>query len=163
HVAGAAALVLGANPGLSPAQVKAVLESTGECPDGTVANAPTCAGHGQWSVGGVAGGSGKDGNPQPLVKPLRAPPGAGHAAPPPTHTHPASSLTAPPASLTVAQGTNSSTTINTTAINAPEPVALAVTGLPSGVTASFSPPSPVTSGGSVTLALAVDSTAATGT
>ena len=31
---GAAALVLGANPSLTPAQVRAVLESTGECPDG---------------------------------------------------------------------------------------------------------------------------------
>ncbi len=34
HVAGAAALVLAANPSLSPAQVRALLESTGECPDG---------------------------------------------------------------------------------------------------------------------------------
>ena len=39
----------------TPAQVRAVLESTGECPDGSVANAPTCAGHGQWQVGGLFG------------------------------------------------------------------------------------------------------------
>ena len=55
HVAGAAALVLGANPSLTPAQVRGLLESTGECPDGAVANAPTCAGHGQWQVGGLFG------------------------------------------------------------------------------------------------------------
>ena len=35
HVAGAAALVLGANPSLTPVQVRGLLESTGECPDGS--------------------------------------------------------------------------------------------------------------------------------
>jgi len=84
HVAGAAALVLGANPSLTPAQVRAVLESTGECPDGTVANAPTCAGHGQWSVGGLFGTTpDKDGIPEPLINALRAAQAAGTPPPPP--------------------------------------------------------------------------------
>jgi len=73
HVAGAAALVLAANPSLSPVQLRALLESTGECPDGTVANAPTCAGHGQWEVGGMFGNTtDKDGIPEPLINALRA-------------------------------------------------------------------------------------------
>jgi subtilisin family serine protease len=84
HVAGAAALVLGANPSLTPAQVQAVLETTGECPDGTVANAPTCTGHGQWDVGGLFGNtSDKDGIPEPLVNALRAAQAAGTPPPPP--------------------------------------------------------------------------------
>ena len=84
HVAGAAALVLGANPNLTPAQVRSVLESTGECPDGTVANAATCAGHGQWQVGGLFGTTpDKDGIAEPLVNALRAAQAAGSAPPPP--------------------------------------------------------------------------------
>ncbi len=82
HVAGAAALVLAANPSLTPAQVRAVLESTGECPDGSVANAPTCTGHGLWDVGGLFGTTpDKDGIPEPLVNALRA---AQAAATPPS-------------------------------------------------------------------------------
>ncbi len=84
HVAGAAALVLGANPSLTPAQVRTLLETTGECPDGTVANAPTCAGHGQWSVGGLFGTTpDKDGIPEPLINVLRAAQAAGTPPPPP--------------------------------------------------------------------------------
>jgi subtilisin family serine protease len=84
HVAGAAALVLGANPSLTPAQVRSILESTGECPDGSVANAPTCAGHGQWQVGGLFGTTpDNDGIPEPLVNALRAAQAAGSASPPP--------------------------------------------------------------------------------
>jgi subtilisin family serine protease len=84
HVAGAAALVLGANPTLTPAQVRAVLETTGECPDGAEANAPTCVGHGQWQVGGLFGTTtDNDGIPEPLVNALRAAQAAGDAQPPP--------------------------------------------------------------------------------
>jgi len=84
HVAGAAALVLAANPSLTPAQVRSILESTGECPDGSVANAPTCAGHGQWDVGGLFGTTpDKDGIPEPLINALRAAQAAGAATPPP--------------------------------------------------------------------------------
>ena len=84
HVAGAAALMLGANPSLTPAQVRAVLQSTGECPDGTVANAPTCAGRGQWNVGGLFGTTpDKDGIPEPLINALRAVQAVGTPPPPP--------------------------------------------------------------------------------
>jgi len=84
HVAGAAALVLGANPSLTPAQVRTILETTGECPDGSVANAATCAGHGQWQVGGLFGTSpDKDGIPEPLINALRAAQAAGTPTPPP--------------------------------------------------------------------------------
>jgi Subtilase family/Bacterial Ig domain/Fibronectin type III domain/Peptidase inhibitor I9 len=74
HVAGVAALVLAADPTLSPAEVRDILRSTGECPDGAVANAATCAGHGQWQMSAVFGGTGPDpdGIPEPLVNALRA-------------------------------------------------------------------------------------------
>jgi Subtilase family/Bacterial Ig domain/Peptidase inhibitor I9 len=74
HVAGVAALVLGANPGLLPAEVKDILRTTGECPNGTEANAATCAGKGQWQVAGFFGGTtpDPDGIPEPLVNALRA-------------------------------------------------------------------------------------------
>ena len=116
HVAGAAALVLGANPSLTPAQVRAVLQSTGECPDGSVANAPTCAGHGQWQVGGLFGDSvDKDGIPEPLINALARRASRGHsaasasssaaaasaAAAALTREPPTVSLTAPPSGATV--------------------------------------------------------------
>jgi subtilisin family serine protease len=110
HVAGAAALVLAANPSLTPTQVRAVLQSTGECPDGAVANAPTCAGHGQWEVGGLFGTTpDKDGIPEPLINALRAaqaagtpPPSPPPPPPPPVDTQPpAVALTAPAANVTV--------------------------------------------------------------
>jgi hypothetical protein len=99
HVSGAAALVLGANPSLGPAQVKSVLQTSGECPDGSVANAPTCAGHGQWQVGGLFGTTpDPDGIPEPLINALRAAQAAGTPPPPPVDTQPPSvSFTAPAA------------------------------------------------------------------
>ena len=74
HVAGVAALVLAADPTLTPFQVRDILRSTGECPDGAVANAPTCAGHGQWEMSDVFAGTDPDpdGIPEPLVNALRA-------------------------------------------------------------------------------------------
>src|SRR4029077_19754129 len=99
--------------------------------------------------------------PEPLVNALRAAQAAGNAPPPPVDTQPDFSLSVSPASLTLAQGTNGSTTINTTAINAPEPLALAVTGLPSGATATLNP-SIVNSGSSSTLTINTG-TAAAGT
>ena len=61
----------------------------------------------------------------------------------------------------MAQGTNGSTTVNATAIDAPEPVTLAVTGLPSGATATLNP-TIVNSGSSSTLTINTG-TAAAGT
>jgi len=106
HVAGAAALVLGANPSLTPAQVRSLLESTGECPDGAVANAPTCAGHGQWQVGGLFGTtSDPDGIPEPLVNALRAAQAAGSPPPPPVDTQPPTVSFSAPAANAAVRGT----------------------------------------------------------
>ena len=83
HVAGAAALVLASNPTLTPAQVRAVLESTGECPDGAVANAATCAGHGQWNVGGLFGTTARQGRDPGAAHQRAARRAGGGDAPPP--------------------------------------------------------------------------------
>ncbi len=68
HVAGVAALMLGANPGLSPAQVRSIMTETGECPDGATSGAATCSGHGQWQVAGIISGSSPD--PDGIAEPL---------------------------------------------------------------------------------------------
>jgi len=89
HVAGVAALVLAADPTLTPGEVRDILRSTGECPDGAVANAATCSGHGQWEMSDVFAGTflDPDGIPEPLINALRAAEaaaagaGAGDAAP----------------------------------------------------------------------------------
>jgi kumamolisin len=78
---------------------------------------------------------------------------------------PAFTLTAAPTSVSVAQGAQGTSKI-TTAVSGgfSSAVALSVTGLPSGVTASFSPASiPAPGSGSSTLTLTVASTAAVGT
>ena len=66
HVAGVAALALAESPSLSPAQARALLEATGECPSQQVAN-PTgdCLGKGLWA-------DDPDGTAEPLVNALRA-------------------------------------------------------------------------------------------
>ncbi|HEX7471968.1 MAG TPA: fibronectin type III domain-containing protein, partial [Candidatus Limnocylindrales bacterium] len=68
HVAGVAALMLAANPKLTPADVRAFLRSSGECPNGQLADADgtgTCTGKGQW-------GNDPDGIAEPLVNALNA-------------------------------------------------------------------------------------------
>ena len=74
HVAGVAALVLGANPALSPEEVRGILAETGECPDGTVAGDGSCAGQGAWLVSDIFSGTNPDpdGIAEPLVNALRA-------------------------------------------------------------------------------------------
>ncbi|NUT34840.1 MAG: Leupeptin-inactivating enzyme 2, partial [Hamadaea sp.] len=73
------------------------------------------------------------------------------------------SLSVSPGSGTVQRGSNVSTTVATaTTSGSAQTVALTATGLPAGVTATFSPAS-VTSGGSATLTLTASATAATGT
>jgi len=64
HAAGVAALVVGANPSLSPAAVRDILIGTGEYPDGTFAEGG-CGGGGQWS-------GDPDGITEPLVNALKA-------------------------------------------------------------------------------------------
>jgi uncharacterized membrane protein len=79
-------------------------------------------------------------------------------APPPTDF----TLSASPASLTVNRGASGASTITITRTGGfTSSVALSATGLPSGVTATFNPPS--TTGASSTLTLAASSAATTGT
>ena len=80
-------------------------------------------------------------------------------------TSPDFALGASPTSLTVTQGSSGASTISTTVSNGfNSSVALSVSGLPSGVTASFSPASIAAPGsGSSTLKFTASSTATTGT
>ncbi len=72
------------------------------------------------------------------------------------------SITASPTSVTITQGASGTSTITTaTTAGSAQTVSLSASGLPAGVTASFSPAS-VTSGGSSTLTLTASSTATTG-
>ncbi len=73
------------------------------------------------------------------------------------------SIAAGPASLSIAQGASGGTSITTTLISgSAQTVALAVSGLPAGVTATLTPTS-VSAGGSATLGLAVAASVPTGT
>ncbi|MEN8041489.1 MAG: S8 family serine peptidase, partial [Actinomycetota bacterium] len=101
HVAGVAALMLGANPGLTPEQVRSVLRETGECPDGTISGASTCEGKGIWLMSGVFGGASpeSDGIPEPLVNALRAAEAA--AGQPVDLVDPAVTITAPADGATI--------------------------------------------------------------
>ncbi|MQY16579.1 hypothetical protein SRB5_67800 [Streptomyces sp. RB5] len=73
------------------------------------------------------------------------------------------SLTASPASGSVAVGSSTTTSLRTAVTSGTaQSVALSASGLPAGVTASFSPSS-VTAGGSSTLTLSASSTAVNGT
>jgi hypothetical protein len=72
------------------------------------------------------------------------------------------SIAASPSSLTVAQGTNGTSTISTAVTSgAAQSVSLSASGLPAGVTASFNPAS-VTAGGSSTMTVAVGAGATPG-
>ncbi len=73
------------------------------------------------------------------------------------------SISASPSSVPVTQGSSGATTVSTALVSgSAESVALSAGGLPSGVTAVFSPAA-VTAGGSSTLTLTASSSAATGT
>jgi hypothetical protein len=80
-------------------------------------------------------------------------------------TSPDFALSASPASLSVTQGSSATSTISTSVSNGfNSSVALSISGLPSGVTASFSPTSIAAPGsGSSTLTFTASSTATTGT
>ena len=83
HVAGVAAIMAAASPGLTPANAMAYLRSAGECPDGTVAGVDgTCAGQGTWpddpdgiaepmlnALGSAVAASGVPPTPTPPVAP----------------------------------------------------------------------------------------------
>ena len=74
YVSGVAALVLARNPTLNPGQVRSMLQTTGECPDGSTSAAVTCAGHGQWEKSNGLFGTvpDPDGIPEPLVNAFEA-------------------------------------------------------------------------------------------
>jgi subtilisin len=79
HVSGVAALIKAVNPGLTGADVLALLLQTGECPNGAWADADAssgCAGQGGWA-------DDPDGIPEPLVNGLRAAQVADGYVPPP--------------------------------------------------------------------------------
>jgi subtilase family serine protease len=80
-----------------------------------------------------------------------------------TTTQPGFTLSASPASVSIAQGATGSTTITSTATGGfDSAVTLTASGLPTGVTAAFSPAS-ITGSGSSTLTFTVGSTATAGT
>ena len=79
HVAGVAALVAGAIPGMSPGEIATLIRTTGECPNGASADADgsgTCEGKGQWT-------NDPDGIAEPLVSALNAMGGTTPPAPTP--------------------------------------------------------------------------------
>ncbi|NOT08076.1 MAG: hypothetical protein HOP28_07715 [Gemmatimonadales bacterium] len=65
------------------------------------------------------------------------------------------------AAVSILQGGNTAVTVTLARTNFPDAVALAVTGLPAGVTAAFAPPAPT--GATSTLTLTVDASAVAGT
>ncbi len=80
-----------------------------------------------------------------------------------TATSPNFTLSASPTSVSVAQGSNGTSTITSTIVNGFDSlITLTASGQPTGVTAGFSPAS-ITGAGSSTLTLTVSSSAATGT
>jgi hypothetical protein len=77
-------------------------------------------------------------------------------------TTPDFAIDASPAALTIAQGSNSTSTISTYALgDTTQSVSLTATGLPAGASATFTP-NPITSGGSSSMKLTVGSSTAPG-
>ena len=118
HVTGVVALVLGANPSLDGTAVRALLQQTGECPDGSEAgNDASCVGQGQWQQTAnqsifdpIGTKPDPDGIAEPLVNAFRAARSAASTAPPPTDTAPTVAITAPSAGATVSGTTTVSGT-----------------------------------------------------
>ncbi|HEX5542314.1 MAG TPA: S8 family serine peptidase [Micromonospora sp.] len=134
HVAGAAALVLSANPTWSPAQVKSFLVNSAT--QGAISNPGTGTPNRLLYVGDIGGGQ------------------------PPTNDF---SMSLSPTSGSTAPGGSVTATVNTaTTSGSAQSVSLSASGLPSGATASFSP-STVTSGNSSTLTISTSASTPAGT
>jgi subtilisin family serine protease len=102
HVAGIAALMAAAAPGLTPDAARAALVSSGECPNGQPADADPaagCTGQGAWQ-------DDPDGTPEPLAHALRAVQAVAAAPPPEPDPEPPS---APSLSATAGDGSVSLT------------------------------------------------------
>ncbi|MFC0029675.1 S8 family serine peptidase [Micromonospora chaiyaphumensis] len=133
HVAGAAALVLSANPSWSPQQVRDSLVNNAT--PNVVTNVGT-------------------GTPNRLLFVVNG------TTPPPTNDF---SVSVSPTSGSTAPGGSVTATVATATTNgSAQTVSLSASGLPSGATASFSPAS-VTSGGSSTLTIATSASTPAGT
>jgi subtilisin family serine protease len=75
HVAGVVALMLEADPSMTPTAIRTALRRSGECPDGTTAGVDGgCAGQGSWALD-------PDGVAEPLVHAFDEPPTASIATP----------------------------------------------------------------------------------
>ncbi|NLU77993.1 S8 family serine peptidase [Micromonospora sp. HNM0581] len=123
HVAGAAALVLSANPSWTPQQVRDHL--VGNSTPNVISNVGT-------------------GTPNRLLYVVNG------STPPPTNDF---SVSISPTSGSVTAGSSATATVTTATTNgSAQSVSLSASGLPSGATASFSPAS-VTSGGSSTVTI----------
>ncbi|MEU4677277.1 S8 family serine peptidase [Micromonospora sp. NPDC023737] len=132
HVAGVAALVLSAGPGLTPQQVRDSLV------DNSTPNVLTNLG---------------TGTPNRLLYVVNG------STPPPTNDF---SVSVSPTSGSTAPGGSVTATVGTATTNgSAQSVSLSASGLPSGATASFSP-STVTSGGSATLTIATSASTPAG-
>jgi subtilisin family serine protease len=95
HVAGVAALMAAADPGLTPAEARALLVETGECPNAQAVDADGaagCGGQGTWR-------DDPDGIPEPMVHALRAAQAASAQANPEPPS--ASTLSGSPTATTV--------------------------------------------------------------
>ncbi|SCL23069.1 Serine protease, subtilisin family [Micromonospora nigra] len=133
HAAGAAALVLSANPSWTPQQVR----------DSLVNNATS----------NVVTNPGS-GSPNKLLYVVNG------STPPPTNDF---SVSVSPTSGSVAPGGSATATVSTATTNgSAQSVSLSASGLPSGATASFSPAT-VTSGGSSTLTINTSASTPAGT
>ncbi|WP_307867955.1 S8 family serine peptidase [Micromonospora sp. C95] len=133
HVAGAAALVLSANPSWSPQQVRDYLV-TNSTPN-VISN-----------VG--------SGTPNQLLYVVNG------STPPPTNDF---SVSVSPTAGSVTAGSSATATVATATTNgSAQSVSLSASGLPSGATASFSPAT-VTSGGSSTLTISTSASTPSGT
>jgi subtilisin family serine protease len=101
---GVAALVLAADPTLSPNAVRSIMQTTGECPDGSTAGAATCTGHGDWQItdGLYSAYNEPDGIPEPLIDAAAAVAAASTTSP--DTTPPVVTITTPPDGATYTVG-----------------------------------------------------------
>ncbi|MEN8114154.1 MAG: immunoglobulin-like domain-containing protein, partial [Actinomycetota bacterium] len=135
---GVAALVLAADPTLTPNAVRSIMQTTGECPDGTTAGAATCTGHGEWLVGNLLGTTpDPDGIPEPLIDAAAAV--AAATSTEPDTTPPTVTLTSPADGATYEAGVDV-VTADYSCTDPESGIASCVGDLPDGATLDTSTP-----------------------